>query len=112
MPAPRLQPHAPVLVYSTAPSREVADRLARAMVEQRLAACVNLFDGMRSVYRWQDALAETAETAMLIKTTGRKTALLQQFIEAEHPYDTPCFLVIDIAEGMPAFLQWMDAETR
>lgn len=111
MPAPQFRPDRALLVYVTAPSREVAERLARNAVEQRLAACVNMLPGMRSVYRWEGHIEEAEETVLLFKTTGRKVNALQQFIDAEHPYDTPCSLVIDIDSGLPAYLKWVNTET-
>ncbi len=102
----------PVLVYSTAPSREVADRLARSMIEKKLAACVNMFDGMRSVYRWEGKIEEANEVSLLIKTTDDKLSSLQHFIHSEHPYYTPCCIEIPIEGGLPGYLQWLEDATR
>lgn len=111
MPVSPFKANAPLLVYVTAPDRIVAEHLARAAVAQKLAACVNMLPGMRSVYRWQGNIEEADEIVLLFKTTGRKITALKQFIEAEHPYDTPCALVLEVAEGLPGYLRWMVEET-
>lgn len=100
-----------VLIYATAPSREVADALARALLDARLAACVNMFDGMRSLYRWEGKIEQAEEVAMLIKTQAAHADAVQAHIAAEHPHDTPACLVLDVAGGLPDFLQWIAAST-
>ncbi len=99
------------LIYSTAPSREVADALAASLIGKRLAACVNMFDGMRSHYRWEGKVEHTTETAMLIKTQAAHVEAVKQLLHDEHPYDMPACLVIDITEGLPDFLAWIARET-
>lgn len=99
------------LIYTTAPSREVADALARSLLEARLAACVNMFDGMRSLYRWEGKTEQAEEVAMLIKTQAKHADAVKAHIALEHPYDTPACLVIDVADGLPDFLQWITQET-
>lgn len=111
MPVSRFKAHAPLLVYVTARDRISAEHLARAAVAQTLAACVNILPGMRSVYRWKGAIEEADEVVLVFKTTGCKVTALQQFIDAEHPYDMPCALVIEVADGLPGYLQWMAEET-
>ena len=104
-------PH-PVLIYSTAPSPDVASQLARGLVEARLAACVNMLPGMCSVYRFEGKLEEADEIALLIKTMSDKTDAVKAFLGDEHPYDTPCCVVLKIEDGLPEFLAWIVAETR
>lgn len=111
MPAPQFQPHDPVLVYVTAPNREVAGQLAQEAVGQRLAACVNLLGGMRSIYRWQGQIEEADEIAMLFKTSGRKVEALKHYIGTAHPYAMPCCIVLPPAGGLPGYLQWIAEQT-
>lgn len=99
------------LVYTTAPSPQVADALTHALLTAQLAACVNHFPGMRSHYRWEGNIESATEVAMLIKTHARHIEAVKALIAAEHPYDTPACLVLDIADGLPAFLQWIDDST-
>lgn len=110
MPAPLFAPSAPVMAYCTAPA-DAADALAHALIERRLAACVNLLSGMRSLYRWEGHIAEENEVVLIIKTTGAKTEALKAFLDAEHPYDTPCCLLFDAKDALPAFVQWLGDET-
>ena len=100
-------PNAARLVLSTAPDAEVARRLARLLVEARLAACVNLLPGATSVYRWHGALQEEAEVLLICKTTVERLAELEERLLAEHPYDTPEFVVIAPDSVSPAYLAWL-----
>ena len=100
-----------VLIYTTAPSRDVADTLTARLLEQRLAACVNCIDGMRSSYWWEGAIAHADEVVVFIKTTHDKTDAVKAFLTAEHPYDTPCCLVLPVSDGLPDYLDWIARET-
>ncbi len=111
MPAPKFQPSEIILIYTTAPNAEVANTLAIALVERKLAACVNFFDTMRSVYRWEGVVQSASEVAMLIKTTGRNSERIKAFLDTEHPAKNPCCLIFKAEDGLPAFLQWLAAET-
>jgi len=99
------------LLYTTAPSRDIADALAASLVEKRLAACVNMLDGMRSVYRWEGKIEHAEEVAMLIKTTAAQVEPIKALLAAEHPYDTPACLVLAVTDGLPDYLQWIARET-
>ena len=96
----------------TAPSEEVAARLAKEAVEARLAACVNLVRGVRSIYRWQGKIEDEAEVLMVIKTTASRVEALERFIIERHPYDTPEFLVGAIEGGASRYLDWLAKETE
>lgn len=98
------------LVISTAPDAERARALARALVEARLAACVNLLPGATSVYRWQGALEESAEVLLLIKTSAARLAELERVFARLHPYEVPEFVVLDPLHVAPAYLAWLQAE--
>jgi periplasmic divalent cation tolerance protein len=102
-----------LLVYTTWPDADTAGAAARAAVEARSAACANILAPMTSVYRWEGAVEQASETPVLFKTTGAAVEGLRALILARHPYDLPCFLVLEIekAGSHPAFLQWIAAET-
>ena len=100
-----------VLVYMTAADREEAERLARMLVEQRLAACCNIIDPMQAVFRWEDAVQAGPETVLLAKT---RQELLEQLTDAvvdAHSYDCPCVVALPIVGGNPQFLRWIETET-
>lgn len=98
----------PRLVYCTCPDSDVAEQLARQLVERKLAACVNIISGVRSVYEWQGELCNDAEALLLIKTTADKLEPLQGFILSEHPYELPEVIAVPIEAGLPAYLDWID----
>lgn len=102
----------PILIYSTFPSLDDAKRVGHSLVEQRLAACVNIFPGMKSIYEWQGKLEEGEEIAMLIKT---RRELQQRVIDATvqlHPFETPAVLVLEIGGGADDFCAWIAERTR
>jgi periplasmic divalent cation tolerance protein len=100
-----------VLVLTTVPVALDVDELVRLLVEQRLAACVNVLPPMRSTYRWKGAIETADERQVLIKTTRRRLADLQSSLAARHPFEVPEFLVLPVADGSAAYLQWLRAET-
>jgi periplasmic divalent cation tolerance protein len=91
----------------TAPDLETARKLAQAVLQAHLAACVNLLPGLESHYWWQGKLENATEGLMLLKTTPAKREALQQLIISQHPYDTPEFLVLPIAAGSEKYLAWL-----
>ena len=93
-----------LLVLCTAPDEEVAARLARGLVDARLAACVNVIPGLRSFYRWKGAVAEDAELQLLIKTRRARLPALREWIAAHHPYEVPELLALAIEGGGAAYL--------
>ena len=100
-----------VLIYATFPSVAEAERIGGALVESRLAACVNILPGMVSIYRWEGRLNRDAEAAMIIKT--RKDLVDRAMTEARamHPYTNPAFVVLPAEGGSAPFLQWIRDET-
>ena len=101
----------PVLIYSTFPSVEEAERIGGSLVDRGLAACVNIFDGMTSIYIWEGKRERGAEAAMLIKT---RASLAQQAIaEARklHSYTNPAFLVLPVSGGSEDFMRWIAEQT-
>jgi periplasmic divalent cation tolerance protein len=101
-----------LLVITNVPDRAVAERLADMLIEKRLAACVNILAPCRSVYRWKDAVQHDEEHPMLIKTTQERYAALEQALRAAHPYELPEIIAVPIERGLPAYLDWVAAETK
>lgn len=101
-----------LLVISNLPDRASADRLARTLVERRLAACVNILAPCRSVYRWQGALESAEEHPLLIKTTADRYAALEEAIRGLHPYELPEIVAVPLSAGLGDYLAWVAAETR
>ena len=99
-----------LLCLTTCPDLDTAQRIADALVEERLAACVNLLPGMQSTYRWQGKVEHAAEVLLLAKTTRVRMPALQERIVALHPYELPEVLAVE-AGGLPAYLQWIARET-
>ena len=100
-----------LLVLTNLPSREAADRLADALVAQRVAACVNILAPCRSVYRWKDEVQHDEEHPVLVKTTRQRYAALEAAIRAAHPYELPEIIAMPVSAGLPAYLQWVADET-
>ena len=101
-----------VVVLTTVPDGEKGEAIARALVEERLAACVNLFAPMTSIYRWRGAIERETEQQLLIKTTRGRVPALQARLAALHPYDVPEFLVLSVADSSSAYFEWVVNETN
>ena len=101
-----------VLVLTTWPASSDASAFARTLVDERLAACVNVLPRMQSIYRWKDAIESEAERQILVKTTESRLAALEARIRELHPYEVPEIIAVPVENGLPAYLQWVDAETR
>ncbi len=97
----------PLLVLSTVASEEDALRIAAALVEGQLAACVNVLPPVRSIYRWKGELQREEERLLLIKTRGERFLELRQALLAMHPYEVPEVLAVPIADGHPPYLEWL-----
>jgi periplasmic divalent cation tolerance protein len=100
------------LVLTNLPDRDSAGRLAHALIEKRLAACVNVLSPCRSVYRWQGKMEGAEEFPMLIKTTRERYPALEAAIRAAHPYELPEIIAVPLAGGLPGYFEWVDSETR
>ena len=100
-----------LLVLTNVPNEEVAEQLARQIVERRLAACVNILPAIRSVYRWEEQVEETQEVAIHIKTIAARYAELEATIKEMHPYAVPEIIAVPITDGLPAYLDWITRET-
>jgi periplasmic divalent cation tolerance protein len=100
-----------VTVYATFPSREEAHRIARTLVEERLAACANILGPCHSLYRWRGAIEEAGEVAALFKThADRADALIARLAEL-HSYDVPAAVVWPIERALPAYADWVAGES-
>ena len=95
-----------VLALVTAPDIKTGRRLARSALKQHLIACANLIPRVESHYRWREKLETGAEVLMLLKTTTRRVTALERLVIAEHPYDTPEFIVLSLQQGNRRYLDW------
>jgi periplasmic divalent cation tolerance protein len=98
-------------LYITAPSREAAEIIGRALVEERLAACVNLIDGVGSIYRWKDKVETASEIVMIAKSRATLFERIEKRVQELHPYDCPCIVAWPIAAGHQPYLDWLAQET-
>jgi len=101
-----------LLVITNLPDRESAEKLALLLLEQRLAACVNILAPCVSVYRWQGEIQHDEEHPLLIKTVKQRYAELEAAIRANHPYELPEIIAVPITGGLPAYLEWVESETH
>jgi periplasmic divalent cation tolerance protein len=99
-----------LLVISTCPDVDTAERLGRMLVESRLAACVNILPSVRSVFEWRGSLEIGDEVMLLVKTTGERFERLRERLVAEHPYELPEVIGVPIVTGSGAYLEWVDAQ--
>jgi periplasmic divalent cation tolerance protein len=101
-----------LLVLTNCPDDDVADRIARTLVENGLAACVNRLAPVASVYRWRGAVEHATETPLLIKTARARYTEVEQAIRALHPYEVPEIVAVAIDAGFEPYLRWIGDETR
>jgi periplasmic divalent cation tolerance protein len=101
-----------VTVYATFADAAEAQRIARILVEERLAACANILGSCRSIYRWQGTIEESEEVAALFKTTAEGARAVIDRLAALHSYDVPAAVVWPIADALPDYTAWIDSETR
>jgi periplasmic divalent cation tolerance protein len=99
------------VVLTTLPSRDAALAIARTLVEERLAACVQLVDGLQSIYRWEGRLEEAAECQLAAKTPAARSSALSDRLRALHPYEVPEILTLE-ATASDTYAAWLRAETR
>lgn len=96
------------IVFITAPDMEVGRGLARAILEGRLAACVNLVPGVESHYWWEGELCAEGEVLLVVKTVAGRLEALEGLVMEQHPYDTPEFVVVELAGGSEKYLKWLE----
>jgi periplasmic divalent cation tolerance protein len=102
----------PVVVLSALGAPPDAERIARALVEERLAACVNVVPGVVSIYRWKDVVERENELMLVIKTVGERVEQLKARLLELHPYELPEVVVIPIGGGHGAYLEWIAEQVR
>ena len=95
------------LIYITTSDKAQAREIGRYLVESRLAACVNIFDHMNSMYIWQGEFQDDQEAVLIAKTTQSRLKDLIEAVKARHDYDCPCIAAMPIADGNPDFLDWI-----
>ncbi len=96
-----------LLIITTAPDDATSEQIANALIEQGLAACVNILPGMRSIYKWRGKLESGHEQLLLIKAQQSAYAAIEKQIEALHPYELPEIIAVSIDAGLPAYLDWI-----
>lgn len=96
------------VALGTAPDMKTARRLARAALGARLIACANLIPRAESHYRWQGKIERSSEVLMILKTTAKCVKKLEEMILAQHPYDTPEFVILDLRGGNKRYLDWLE----
>ena len=101
-----------ILVFSNLPDQASAAKLAAVLIEQRLAACVNVQAPCTSVYRWQGKVETATEVPIFIKTTRERYPALEAAIRAHHPYELPEIIAVPLVAGLPAYLEWVHTETN
>ena len=98
-----------IVVLTTFPSAEIASKIASHLVETKLAACVNLITGVRSIYAWKGELCEDAEVLAIVKTTDERLESVRAAIVSQHPYECPEVVALDVAGGHQPYLDWVMA---
>ncbi len=101
-----------VVILVTAPDADVAASIGRVLVEERLAACVNIVPGLRSLYRWKGELQDEPEVLMLVKARRQDVDPIAARIVELHPYEVPEVVATEIVAGLGAYLDWVQAETE
>ena len=101
-----------VLVYITTGNLEEAEKIGAMLVEERLAACVNIIDGMQSMFHWEGRIDKARETILLAKTKESLVPDLTEAVVAAHSYNCACVVALPIVGGNPDFIKWIHDETR
>lgn len=107
-----MNPNDFVVILSTAPDAATAARLARALVEESLAACVNVIPVVRSIYAWNEAIQDEQEALMIAKTTAARATRLRERLVELHPYEVPEVVAVPLVDGHDAYLRWIATATR
>lgn len=100
------------IVFNTCPDEETARHIAAALVEQELAACVNIIPGIESIYRWHDQIESGRECLLIIKSNVACYGELERSLKTLHPYELPEIVAVPIQTGLPAYLDWIDNNTK
>ena len=98
-------------ILNTCPDHETGEQIAKLLVEQQLAACVNLIDNISSIYRWEDGIEQDRETLLVIKTKKEHYQKIEDTIQQHHPYKVPEEIALDISQGSDNYLNWITQTT-
>jgi periplasmic divalent cation tolerance protein len=101
-----------IVVLSTVPDTDTGRRIARAILERRLAACVNISGPLESLYWWEGKIQQDPEHLLVIKTREELFPALEEAVRSLHPYDVPEIIALPVRQGSSAYLDWIGAETR
>lgn len=101
-----------IVVVTNLPDLDTAQALARRLVGEKLAACANILPGVQSIYRWQGQVEEAGEVTVLIKTMRSRYAAVEEAIQSMHPYDLPEVIALPVVAALPAYLAWLQGETK
>lgn len=101
-----------VVVYVTASNKEEAKKIGEALVKERLAACVNIYPEIESIYWWQGKVEESGEAALILKTRRSLVPKVIERVKQLHSYTVPCIIALPIVEGYEDFLKWIESETQ
>jgi periplasmic divalent cation tolerance protein len=99
-------------VYMTMENKKQAREIGKVLVEERLVACVNIIDGMNSMYRWKGKLQDDNETVLIAKTKASLVPEITERVKKLHSYDVPCVVSLQLLEGNQDFLDWIGRETK
>jgi periplasmic divalent cation tolerance protein len=99
-------------IYMTAGNKAEAQKIGKALVESRLAACVNILDNMHSIYRWEEKIQQDSEVVLIAKTTDRRVSQLIDKVKSLHSYDCPCIVSLPVSDGYPPFFDWIKAQVE
>src|SRR5271157_4973285 len=100
-----------LVIYITAPNEEEGAKIARALVEERLAGCVNIVKPIRSIYRWKENIEDDTETLLIVKTQKRLFESLENRVRALHSYTVPEIIAVPVVEGSKDYLKWLEEVT-
>lgn len=100
-----------LLIITNCPDEATANAIALTVIEEKLAACVNILPRVQSIYRWQGKVESTSEIPLFFKSTAAGYPALESRIKALHPYDIPEIIALPISRGLPAFLNWVTDES-
>lgn len=101
-----------VLAFSTTDSKDEAEKIAKALVEEKLAACVNIVPGLRSIYRWQGKICDENEFLLIIKTAAENQTRIEERIRELHHYEVPELIFVPITDGLPEYLEWVVSSSK
>jgi periplasmic divalent cation tolerance protein len=101
-----------LLVLSTFPDAATARRIGRLVVDEKVAACVNILPQVESIYRWQEKVEATGETLALFKTTAERFEALETTLRGAHPYEVPEIIAFKVEQGLPQYLRWVTDNCR